>query len=138
VAFWVGRLRGGWSVARVAASFYASPEYYEGIGGGTDATWIEDLYEKVLLRTAGPADVTYWVSEVEAKGRGNVALRIYQSPESAGTRVEGLYADLLGRAPSAGDVTYWSGVVVKKGDLALAVNLANSAEYGNRAVTRFP
>jgi hypothetical protein len=138
VAYWSDQLRAGWSVARVAASFYASPEYFNGIGGGTNASWIEDLYEKVLLRPAFAGDVTYWVSEVQAKGRGNVALRIYQSPESAGTRVEGLYADLLGRAPSAGDVTYWGGVVVKKGDLALAVNLANSAEYANRAVSRFP
>ncbi|HEV7723087.1 MAG TPA: DUF4214 domain-containing protein, partial [Iamia sp.] len=138
VAFWVGRLRTGWSVARVAASFYASPEYFDGIGGGTNQTWIDDLYDKVLLRNAFPGDITYWSSEVVAKGRGNVALRIYQSPESAGTRVEGLYADLLGRTPSSGDVTYWGAVVVKKGDLALAVNLANSAEYANRAVARFP
>jgi hypothetical protein len=138
VAFWVGRLRSGWSVARVAASFYASPEYFEGIGGGTNASWIEDLYEKVLLRPAFSGDVTYWASEVQAKGRGNVALRIYQSVESAGTRVKGLYAELLGRAPSSGDLTYWGGVVVKKGDLALAVNLANASEYGDRAVARFP
>jgi hypothetical protein len=138
VAFWVGRLRTGWSVARVAASFYASKEYFEGFGESSNATWIADLYDKVLLRDAFPGDITYWTGEVVARGRGNVALRIYQSPESAGTRVKGLYADLLGRAPSATDVTYWGRVVVKQGDLALAVSLANSAEYANRAVSRFP
>lgn len=138
VAFWVGRLRGGWSVARVAASFYASDEYFEGFGESSNATWIGDLYEKVLLRPAKQADTDYWVSEVQAKGRGNVALRIYQSSESAKTRVKGLYADLLGRAPSNPDLTYWGGVVVTKGDLALAVNLANSSEYATRAVSRFP
>lgn len=138
VAFWTGRLRGGWSVARVAASFYASDEYFEGIGGNTNATWIEDLYDKVLLRDAVAGDVTYWTGEVVAKGRGNVAQRIYQSPESAGTRVRGLYQQLLGRAPSAGDITYWGKVVVQKGDLTLAVNLAASPEYAARAVTRFP
>jgi hypothetical protein len=138
VTYWSNQIRQGWTVARVAASFYASNEYFTGIGGNTNKKWIEDLYQKILLRSGSTRDVTYWVSEVVAKGRGNVALRFYQTPESAGTRVKGLYGALLGRAPSKGDVTYWGAVVIKKGDLTLAVNLANSPEYANRAVSRFP
>ncbi len=138
VAYWSDQLRSGWSVARVAASFYAAPEYFNGIGGGTNATWVADLYDKILLRPASGADVTYWVGETQAKGRGNVALRLYQSPESAGTRVRGLYRTLLGRSPSAGDLTYWRPVVIARGDLSLAVSLAAAPEYTTRAATRFP
>lgn len=138
VAFWIGRLRAGWSVARVAASFYASGEYYEGIGGNSDPTWVNDLYQKILLRTADAEGRAYWVGEIARHGRGNVALRMYQSNESARTRVRGLYQTLLGRAPDAEGLTYWAGQVVVKGDLALAVSLAASAEYQTRAVSRFP
>ncbi len=138
VAYWTGKLRSGASVASVAASFYASGEYYNGIGGKTDASWVNDLYQKVLLRPADPGGRTYWMNEITRHGRTNVALRMYQSNESARTRVEGLYQTLLGRRAETGGLAYWAGQVVLKGDLALAVNLANSAEYQGRAVRRFP
>ena len=74
-----------------------------------------------------------------AKGRGNVALRIYQSPESARHPGHGPLRGPAGPGAAEPDgLAYWAGVVVKKGDLALAVNLAASPEYANRAVTRFP
>lgn len=137
--FWVGELRRGRrSVASVAAQFYASGEYFRGIGGGTVSSWIDDLYQKILLRTPDTSGKGYWVSEVAATGRPSVALRMYQSGESARTRVEALYQSLLGRAPDAGGLAYWAGRVVREGDLALAVSLAGSSEYQNRAVSRFP
>ncbi len=138
IDFWAGRIRSGWTVARVAASFYAAAEYYEGIGGGTDATWVADLYEALLGRSGGQDEVGYWVGETQAKGRGNVALRFFQTPESARTRVTGLYATLLDRPPAQGDLDYWGPVVVRRGDLTLAVSLAASAEYQARAEVRFP
>ena len=138
LAFWTGRLRAGWTVARVAASFHAAPECYEGSGGGTDATWVADLYATLLGRAGAPAEVGYWVGETAAKGRGNVALRFYQTPESARTRVAGLYDRLLGRAPSGADLAFWSAQVVRRGDLTLAVSLALSPEYQARAEARYP
>jgi hypothetical protein len=138
LAFWTGRLRAGWTVARVAASFYAAPEYYDGIGGGTDATWVADLYTTLLGRTGAADEIDYWVDETAARGRGNVALRFYQTSESARTRVARLYEHLLGRAPSGGDLDFWSAQVVRRGDLTLAVSLALSPEYQARAETRYP
>lgn len=136
-AHWVGQLRGGRSVAWVAASFYGSPEYH-GAAGGTDEGWLVDLYQAVLGRAPDPDGLAHWSAEVARIGHGGVALRIYQSPESARTRVTGLYQALLGRAPDPGGLAHWSGRVVTGGDLALAVHLAASAEYQERAVTRFP
>lgn len=138
-AFWIGQLRSGRrTVAQAAASFYASPEYYRGFGGGTDRTWVADLYPKLLGRTADPGGLDYWTRQTATAGRDSVARRFYQSPESARQRVRSLYADLLGRAPDPSGLAYWSGRVVTDGDLALAVQLAASNEYRTRASTRFP
>ncbi|MGI8939947.1 MAG: DUF4214 domain-containing protein [Iamia sp.] len=138
-AYWVDALRTRrLTVARAAASFYASPEYYTGIGGGTDATWINDLYLKILGRPADGPGRTYWAGQIARTGRGAVALRFFQTPESARTRVTDLYQDLLGRSPEPSGLTYWSGRVVSDGDLALAVSLAASTEYQTRAEARFP
>jgi uncharacterized protein with LGFP repeats len=139
VAFWVGRIQSGrMTVAQVAASFYASAEYFSGIGGGTNPTWVADLYQKLLGRTAPQSDIDYWAAEAAAKGRSNVALRFFQSPESRATRVRGLYQMLLGRTPSSTDVSYWSPRILTQGDLALATTLASMQEYFDRAQTRFP
>lgn len=137
VAFWANRLRNGWSVARVAASFYASNEYYNGLGGGSLRSWIADLYTKLLGRSASSADLDYWQGVATARGRGAVASSLYQSGESRATRVRGLYRDFLGRTPGSADVAYWSPRILTQGDLALAVSLASMNEYFTRAQERF-
>lgn len=137
VAYWVGRLRGGFSVAQTAASFYASPEYFDGIGGGNNADWVTDLFQKILGRTPNQADRDYWVDEAVARGRGNVAHRMYQSAESCGDRVRALYQALLGRTPIQRDVDFWVPRVRSQGDLTLAVTLASMQEYYDRAQSRF-
>lgn len=138
VTYWSNEIRTGRrTVAQVASSFYASPEYFEGIGGGTLDSWIEDLYRKLLLRPGEAGGVAYWVGEVRRTNRTSVAFRFFQSPESARARVQGLYDALLGRAAEASGATYWAGRVVREGDIALATNLAASQEYYDRAQARF-
>ncbi len=138
VAFWSDQIRRGRSVASVAAAFYASPEYYTGIGGGELDTWVTDLYTKVLRRPVDAAGRDYWVSQARSRGRGVVALRFYQSPESARRRVADLYQALLGRAAEPGGLDYWAPRVVAVGDIELAKSLAASGEYQRRAEERFP
>lgn len=136
-AFWIEAIRSGRvTVAKAAAGFYASDEYVSGIGGGTLPTWVADLYQKVLGRTATDADATYWVGQVPLRGRGWVALQIFQSRESAATRVQALYQTLLGRAAEPSAVAFWGPRVVARGDIALAVDLASSPEYLARAHVR--
>lgn len=138
-AYWVDELRSRrQSVATVAANFYASPEYFNGIGGGTVETWIDDLYQKLLLRASDAPGKAYWVGEVADHGRGHVARRFYQSNESARTRVKGLYESLLGRSAEPAGLEFWAPKVVASGDITLAVFLAASPEYTDRALVRFP
>lgn len=142
LAFWVGALRSGRStVAQVAASFYASPEYYGRFGppsNGTTAQWIIDLYSEILGRNPTSEDVDYWVGQANAHGRSWVAGRLYGSLESRRDRVTALHDHLLGRAPEPDGLAFWAGRIATTGDLALARDLAASAEYGARAVGRFP
>lgn len=138
LGYWVGTLRSGrFSVAEVAAQFYASPEYFLGIGGGTNASWIHDLYRKLLLRVPDAGGRTYWVTTVVQKGRVNVASSFYQSLETRRVRVTTLYDELLHRTPDQGGRDYWAEVILRSGDLALAVSLASSDEYYDQAQRRF-
>ena len=136
VGYWVGRLRTGMPVARLAGEFYGSQEYLTGLGGGTTRTWVADLYAKVLGRDASPADLDFWTAQTAALGRVRVAHRIYESPESRTTRVRRLYQELLGRSGGAADVAYWAERILTEGDVSLAVAIAASQEYFERAQTR--
>jgi hypothetical protein len=139
IEYWVGQIRSGrFTVAEAAASFYSSPEYFSGFGGGTVRGWLADLYTKLLGRTASSGDLDYWEGETAARGRANVALRFYQSGESRVARVQALYQALLGRSASTADASYWSARILTQGDLALASTLASMQEYFDRSQTRFP
>lgn len=139
VTFWSNQIRRGTrSVAQVAGSMYASNEYYTGIGGGTDTTWVRDLYTKLLLRSADSSGLTYWRSQIATHGRTWVATSFYNSPESARTRINNLYQKLLGRNVDPAGARFWTPRVIAQGDIALAVDLAVSPEYFTRAQARFP
>ena len=138
LAYWAGLISSGKSsVAAVAANFYASPEYFANIGGGTNTSWVTDLYKKILMRSADTAGLNYWVQVAQTQGRGAVASAFYQSIESRMTRVTGLYLGLLHRVPDAAGQSYWAGIILSQGDLVLAETLAVSPEYAAVAATRF-
>jgi hypothetical protein len=138
LAFWSGRIRSGaLTVAQVAAELYGSPEYYAGLGGGTDSSWVTDLYNKILGRPPDAAGRSFWVGRIPIEGRVGVAYRFFQSSESAHARVRALYRQLLGREPDPGGWEFWSGRVVTDGDITLAVSLAESDEYDQRAIALY-
>jgi hypothetical protein len=138
VTFWVNQLKTKKkTVAQVAANFYSSAEYFTGIGGGTNTTWVTDLYHKILLRDPD-SGLSFWVGVAGTKGRLAVSLPFFQSAESLNTRVKAGFEKFLNREPDSGGLTFWSGQIKTKGDLALAVSLAGSTEYLNQSAIRFP
>ena len=137
VEYWVGQLRAGVPVARVAAAFYGSKEYYDRVGG-TDEAWVNDLYETLLGRAADDSGRAYWISQIPKITKGGVAYKFFQTKESGNFRVAALYDYFLDRAPSAADLAYWTPIVRSRGDLVLAVFLASSDEYADLAEERFP
>ncbi|MCU1452101.1 MAG: hypothetical protein JWN46_247 [Acidimicrobiales bacterium] len=138
IAFWSSEIRSGRvSVSGTTAEFYASDEYYARLGGGTNSSWVSDLYKKLLHRSADDRGLSFWIGETARVGRSSVAVEFVQSPESRITRVDALYLKLLGRRPDAAGEAYWADRILVDGDLALAANLAASDEYLARAATRF-
>jgi hypothetical protein len=134
-AYWISVLRSGQTPAQVAAHFYASDEYFRRAGGTTTA-WIQDLYRKVLGRTADAGGLAYWVTRAGSVSRPAIALDFYQSLESRRDRVQALFGTLLGRGPDPGGWSHWAGVLRSGRDLDLAMFLAASDEYFQRAVQR--
>ncbi len=136
LAYWVETLRSGrFTVAQVAASLYAAPEYRQA-SGSVDA-WIADLYDAILGRAAAPDDLQYWGTQTAVHGPAWVAVRLYGSLESRRERVAALYETLLARTPEPDGLDYWADRVAVVGDLSLARHLAASAEYRTRAIARF-
>lgn len=136
LADWTSRIRQGVPVADVAASFYASAEYYNRVGG-TDRAWVADLYPKLLHRQADPGGLDHWV-RVLASGvpRTAVAGSFYNSEETVRTRINDLYLHLLGRSADPAGLSTWPPFIRAYGDLTLSAALAQSAEYYARAQTR--
>jgi Domain of unknown function (DUF4214)/FG-GAP-like repeat len=134
---WVAAIRGGMPVAQVAASFYASEEYYRGIGGGTNRAWVADLYRKLLNREPDRAGLDGWVRALSnGMPRTQLALGFYQSTETVHRRIDDLYEHLLGRPGESAGVSSWTPLVRSRGDIVLAAALAASQEYWNRAQRR--
>lgn len=131
---WVAAAQAGMPVAQIAAAFYSSPEYFESVGQGDHATWVADLYRKLLLREPDRAGLDGWVRALQAgMPRDVLSFGFYQSSETIGVRIDHLYERLLGRGPEAGAIPNWSPFVHNQGDLVLAAAIAGSAEYNDLA-----
>lgn len=136
--FWEGQVvNRTMTLAQVAAQFYGSDEYYASFGHDDLATWVTDLYTKILHRAADDGGRNAWVAYAQSYGRVAVAYNFYQSPESCDDRVELVYQELLERNTDPHGLAYWAGVVGRQGDVVLAANLAASQEYFDKAAIRF-
>lgn len=74
-------------LALASAEFYAE-------SGGTNTTFVQELYRDVLGREADPSGLSYWVSRLDlgTSTRASMASAVIRSSESAGLRVRGLAA----------------------------------------------
>ncbi len=134
-AYWIDQIRTRRRTpAKVAALFYSSPEYFDGIGGGSRERWVTQLYQALLGRTPNSAGLSFWIDATQRRGRAWTATSFFNSRESRERRVRLLYLDLLGRGPDAGGLAYWADVLLRTGDdVGLAVELTASDEYFTRA-----
>lgn len=131
-SYWATQLRNGTPVARVAASFYGSPEYVARQGGTYDL-WVGQLYGVLLSRQADAGGQQFWSGQANIVGSHAVAFDFYQSFESRQSRVTDLYLTLLDRHPDPAGRDYWAGVLLSGNDLDLASLLASSDEYVARS-----
>lgn len=107
LANWVSLLQRGLTDEELEAYFIGSQEFFVN-SGGTNAAWIEALYEHLLGRPADGFGENAWL-QVLASGisRTRVALGFAASPEREAQRVEDDYFHYLGREPGAAEVNSW-------------------------------
>ncbi|MGH7137963.1 MAG: DUF4214 domain-containing protein, partial [Pirellulales bacterium] len=107
LAYWTGLMQQGMTDQQLDADFIASPEYYAN-AGGTNAAWINHLYQTVLGRSADSAGMSFWASQLAGgASRSTVAIDFAASQEHVTQAVQNDYFTYLGRAASAGEVNYW-------------------------------
>lgn len=132
LAFWVGELRRGVLVNRIASQIYGSGEFYA-LAGGTDEGFVTELYDRILHRQPDQAGLEHWLAQIPRQGRGRVAALFFASGESRRDRVTRLYQQILGRAPDASGLAYWVEQLATVNDVRLAVQLASGGELYDRA-----
>lgn len=132
--YWIGQARAGKPIAEIGSFFYGSDEYLTVFGHNDTATWLGDLYQKLMLRSADSGGLNYWLSKATSgeMSRPAIAHWFYQSPEKLGLRVDSLYSKLLTRSSDPSGRDYWANRLKTEGDLVLASQLASSPEYFNR------
>lgn len=142
-------------VALIAGAVYLSEN------GSTNTSFVQAVYEDVLLRPADTPGLTYWVGRLNAATatRSTVASHFIRTTESANRRVggtsgmtacsstvlsdtaavaAGTYCIVLDRLAGAGEISYWSGQLAGTDQLpSLWASVAGSTEYHTNAQLRF-
>jgi hypothetical protein len=97
---------------------------------GTNAAFVQALYNDVLGRTGTLAEVNAWSGVVAAQGQAVVVNSIVHSFESLARVVQGLYVHLLQREPSSADTAAWAGFLGNGGTPEQMENaILTSPEY---------
>jgi hypothetical protein len=109
---WVSLLQAGQSEEQVLGQFLGSTEFYNraqtmGLAGTADQNYVQALYQVLLGRTAGDAEVAGWVNALPQLGTQGVALGFLQSQEYRTDQVEGYYTTLLHRPADPAGLNNW-------------------------------
>ncbi|MHB1173382.1 MAG: DUF4214 domain-containing protein [Lacisediminihabitans sp.] len=132
-----GMQRGALTTDDVEQNFYASQEYFNNQGDNNEA-FVAAVYQALLGRAAGPAEISGWAARAASSGRSTVISLIWSSVETARQRVTLMYSRYLGRVPEYDAVVGWGDYDLRVGDSALRSAISGSQEYWDRAARRFP
>jgi hypothetical protein len=98
-AAWVGFLNQGATVEQVYQGILSSGELadrasqFAAIPGSSDGNYVQALYQMLLGRDAGAAEISVWQGQVAAVGRSQVAGALLGSGEFRGRLVRRLYGE---------------------------------------------
>ena len=107
VAYWTNQMQQGLTDQQIEADFIASKEFYAE-AGGTDAGWVNALYQTVLGRPADSGGMSYWLSQLASGvSRANVATGFAASQEREAQIIQNDYFTYLGRSASPAEIGYW-------------------------------
>jgi hypothetical protein len=105
--YWVSQMQFGLSAEQVMAAIASSGEYYAR-HGSTNAGFVAGLYQDLLGRTAGSAEIDSWTSSMSAgTSPSNVALFFLASSEYRGKLINSYYQAYLGHTADQGGMNNW-------------------------------
>jgi uncharacterized protein DUF4214 len=92
----------------VEAAILGSDEYYNSRGGGTNAGFVEALYQDILGRAPTDAEAHQWDVAIGAGAtRNEVALQILASIEARTLLINSWFQTFLGRAPTPVELNFF-------------------------------
>lgn len=137
LANWVGWMERGATVSDLQIGIFASQESLAVLGGGDVRAWVAGMYQELLRRPAGPAEIDAWYQVAVTQGREAAVAGIARAPEAGMQRLLDYYQRYLGRGLDPAGVATWLPEMAGRGDFTIPGMIGGSQEYWNRAQTRF-
>jgi uncharacterized repeat protein (TIGR01451 family) len=131
---WDGFLDSGGALGQVKWGVLGSPEFYDR-SGGTDASFLQALYDDDLGRPPDPFGQATFLSALSAGvSRAEVARLIDESPEAESDQVTTDYEEILGRAPDPFGLAAWGNDLEQNGgdNVAISADLLGSNEFATQ------
>lgn len=129
---WVQRLEAGTSPVTVLAQIAGGAEYRQLHRGHAD--FVQSLYQTVLGRTGGPAEIAGWVRALNrGASRTAVAARIAGSEESMGRTITAIYATFFGRSPEPAALQSWVAATRRQPLNSVLAQILGAPEFQFRA-----
>ncbi len=125
--FWTNFLRTG-SVNTLRFQHLASDEYFRN-SGGTNSTYVEQLYFDLLGRPIDPQGFDFYLDLLDTgTPRWWVSRTIYESPESLGNRVTAYHQAILERNPTDAEIDEGVALILAEDERAVQALLIASDE----------
>ncbi len=131
----VKQLASGGTIESIRANLFASNEYFNNIGGGTNAGFVSALYLDTLGRPIDSAGLTAVVGVLNSgTTRLQLASYLVNSVEGSQHTIQGIYLTYLRRVPSYTELSSLSALLSPTAirDQDIVANLVGSSEYFSR------
>jgi hypothetical protein len=102
LSFWLPAFAANLSDEQIEAQIVASPEYFA-LSGGTNAGWINRIFNDVLGRAPSAAEITTYSGILGSSSRTTAGLSILKSSEAVNRLVQQYYSAFLRRSATASE-----------------------------------
>ncbi|HVA48652.1 MAG TPA: GDSL-type esterase/lipase family protein [Pirellulales bacterium] len=111
IAFYTAAMQSGASDEQIEAVLVASDEFFND-AGGTNAAWIDAVYNAVLGRAADPGGSAFWLAELaQGQARTQVAMAFTSGAERESARIEADFSQVLHESSDGAVTAYWAALL---------------------------
>ncbi len=115
--FFVAALQQGMTEEDIMATILSSPEYYQNHGGGTNAGFLNQLFQDLLGRPIDPSSQAIFLNLLKTNfTRAQIVQLLLNSNESRKKEVDDFYHQFLGRAASPQELDFFVSRIAARHD----------------------